>query len=59
MYIIIMHCRIIFRPFQLFLLLEDALRHHAIPACLPVTVVQNLVWSNQLNVSHWRDDSAN
>ena len=32
-----------------------AIKHHLFPACLmlTLTVVQNLVWSNQLNVSHF------
>ena len=44
-----MHCRVICRPSQLFLFLEEL-----IYSCLlTLTVVQNLVWSNQLNVSHF------
>ena len=47
-----MHCRIICRPSQLFLFLEEL--SNIIYSCLlTLTVVQNLVWSNQLNVSHF------
>ena len=47
-----MHCRIICRPSQLFRLLEEL--SNIIYSCLlTLTVVQNLVWSNQLNVSHF------
>ena len=49
-----MHCRIICRPSQLFLFLEEL--SNIIYSCLlTLTVVQNLVWSNQLNVSHFVD----
>ena len=45
------HCQIIFRPFQFFLLLEEL--SNIIYFCLlTLTVVQNLARSNQLNVSH-------
>ena len=47
-----MHCRIICRPFQLFLLLEE-LSNIAYSSSLTLTVVQNLVRSNQLNVSRF------
>ena len=46
-----MHCQIICRPFQLFLLLEEL--SNIISCLLTLTVVQNLVRSNQLNVSHF------
>ena len=47
-----MHCQIICRSFQLFLLLEEL--SNIIYSCLlTLTVVQNLVWPNQLNVSHF------
>ena len=47
-----MHCRIICRPPQLFLFLEEL--SNIICSCLPtLTVLQNLVWSSQLNVSHF------
>ena len=47
-----MHCRIICRTSQLFLFLEEL--SNIIYSCLLTpTVVQNLVWSNQLNVSHF------
>ena len=47
-----MHCQIICRPFQLFLLLEEL--SNIIYSCLlTLTVVQNLVRSNQLKVSHF------
>ena len=47
-----MHCPIICRPSQLFLFLEEL--SNIIYSCLLIlTVVQNLVWSNQLNVSHF------
>ena len=47
-----MHCRIICRPSQLFLFSEEL--SNIIYSCLlTLTVVQNLVWSNQLNVSHF------
>ena len=46
-----MHCRIICRPPQLFLFLEEL--SNIICSCLlTLTVVQNLVRSSQLNVSH-------
>ena len=47
-----MHCLIICRPFQLFLLLEE-LSNIPYSCLLTLTVVQNLVRSNQLNVSHF------
>ena len=47
-----MHCRVICRPSQLFLFLEEL--SNIIYSCLlTLTVVQNLVWSNQLNVSRF------
>ena len=47
-----MHCWIICRPPQLFLFLEEL--SNIICSCLLTpTVFQNLVWSNQLNVSHF------
>ena len=47
-----MHCRIICRPPQLFLFLEEL--SNIIYSCLLTrTVLQNLVWSDQLNVSHF------
>ena len=47
-----MHCPIICCPSQLFLFLEEL--SNIIYSCLlTLTVVQNLVWSNQLNVSHF------
>ena len=47
-----MHCQIIFRPVLLFLLLEEL--SNVIYSCLlTLIVVQNLVRSNQLNVSHF------
>ena len=47
-----MHCQIICHPSQLFLFLEEL--SNIIYSCLlTLTVVQNLVWSNQLNVSHF------
>ena len=46
-----MHCQVIFRPFQLFLLLEEL--SNIIYSCsLTLTVVQNLARSSQLNVSY-------
>ena len=47
-----MHCQIICRPFQLFLLLEE-LSNITYSCLLTPTVVQNLVRSNQLNVSRF------
>ena len=47
-----MHCLIICRPFQLFLLLEE-LSNITHSCLLILTVVQNLVSSNQLNVSNF------
>ena len=47
-----MHCQTICLPFQLFLLLEE-LSNITYSALLTLTVVQNLVRSNQLNVSHF------
>ena len=47
-----MHCQIICLPFQLFLLLEE-LSNITYSSLLTLTVVQNLVRSNQLNVSHF------
>ena len=47
-----MHCQIICRPSQLFQLLEEL--SNIIYSCLlTLTVVQNLVRSNQLNASHF------
>ena len=47
-----MHCRTICRPPHLFLFLEEL--SNIIYSCLlTLTVVQNLVWSSQLNVSHF------
>ena len=46
------HCQIICRPFQLFLLLDE-LSNITYSSLLTLTVVQNLVRSNQLNVSHF------
>ena len=47
-----MHCQIICRPSQLFRLLEEL--SNIIYSCLlTLAVVQNLVLSNQLNVSHF------
>ena len=47
-----MHCRIICHPSQLFQFLEEL--SNIIYSCLlTLTVVQNLVWSNQLNVSYF------
>ena len=47
-----MHCQIICRPSQLFRLSEEL--SNIIYSCLlTLTVVQNLVRSNQLNVSHF------
>ena len=48
--IYVTHCHIICRPFQLFLLLEELSN---ITSLLTLTLVQNLVRSNQLNVSHF------
>ena len=47
-----LHCQIICRPFQLFLLLEE-LSNITYSCLLTLKVVQNLVRSNQLNVSHF------
>ena len=47
-----MHCQIICHPFQLFLLLEE-LSNITYSSLLTLTVVKNLVKSNQLNVSHF------
>ena len=47
-----MLCQTIFLPFQLFLLLEE-LSNITCSSSLTLTVVQNLVRSNQLNVSHF------
>ena len=47
-----MHCQIICRPSQLFRLLEE-LSNITYSCLLTLKVVQNLVWSNQLNVSHF------
>ena len=47
-----MHCQTICLPFQLFLLLEE-LSNITYSSLLTLTVVQNLVRSNQLNVSHF------
>ena len=47
-----MHCQIICRPFQLFRFLEE-LSNITFSSLLTLTVVQNLVRSNQLNVSHF------
>ena len=47
-----MHCQIICLPFQLFLLLEE-LSNITYSCLFTLTVVQNLVRSNQLNVSHF------
>ena len=47
-----MLCQVIFLPFQLFLLLEE-LSNITYSSSLTLTVVQNLVRSNQLNVSHF------
>ena len=46
------HCEIICHPFQLFLRLEE-LSNITYSGLLTLTVVQNLVRSNQLNVSHF------
>ena len=46
-----MHNQIIFRPFQLFFLLEELSNIYS--CLLTQTVVQNLVRSNQPNVSHF------
>ena len=46
------HCQIICYPFQLFLLLEE-LSNITYSCLLTLTVVRNLVRSNQLNVSHF------
>ena len=46
-----MHCRIIFRPFQLFLLSEEP-SNIICSSLLTLTVVQNLARPNQLNASH-------
>ena len=46
------HCQTIFLPFQLFLFLEE-LSNITYSSLLTLTVVQNLVRSNQLNVSHF------
>ena len=50
--IIFCFCQIICHPFQLFLLLEE-LSNITYSSLLNLTVVQNLVRSNQLNVSHF------
>ena len=47
-----MHCQIISRPFQLLLLLEE-LSSITYSCLLTLTVMQKLVKSNQLNVSHF------
>ena len=47
-----MLCQIIFLPFKLFLLLEE-LSDITYSSSFTLTVVQNLVRSNQLNVSHF------
>ena len=47
-----MHCQIICHPFQPFLLLEE-LSNITYSCLLTLTVVRNLVRSNQLNVSHF------
>ena len=47
-----MHCRIICRSSQLSLVLEE-LSNITYSCLLALTVVQNVVWSNQLNVSHF------
>ena len=47
-----MHCQIIFRPSQLFLLLEE-LSNNIYSCLLTLTVVQNLARSNQLYVSRF------
>ena len=47
-----MHCQIICRPIQLFLLLEE-LSNITYSSLLTLTVVRNLVRLNQLNVSHF------
>ena len=47
-----MHCQIICCPFQLFLLLEE-LSNIIYSSLLTLTVVQNLVRSNQLNLSRF------
>ena len=47
-----MHCQTICLPFQLFLFLEE-LSNITYSSLLTLTVVQNLVRSNQLNVSHF------
>ena len=46
------HCQIICHPFQLLLLLEE-LSNITYSCLLTLTVVRNLVRSNQLNVSHF------
>ena len=46
------HCQAICLPFQLFLFLEE-LSNITYPSLLTLTVVQNLVRSNQLIVSHF------
>ena len=46
------HCQIICHPFQLFLLLEE-LSNITYSCLLTLTVVHNLVRSNQFNVSHF------
>ena len=46
------HCQIICHPFQLFLLLKE-LSNITHSCLLTLTVVRNLVRSNQLNVSHF------
>ena len=49
-----MHCQTICLPFQLFLLLEELSNMHLfLLNVLTLTEVQNLVRSNQLNVSHF------
>ena len=47
-----MHCQTICLPFQLFLFLEE-LSNITYSSLLTLTVMQNLVRSNQLNVSHF------
>ena len=47
-----MHCQIICRSFQLFLLLEE-LSNITYSSLLTLTVVQNLVRSNQATLAYW------